>query len=197
MCERARQQLHRPYVAQKSVVCCFSILRQKRLRACRSAKFNLRSGRKTPAPVFTDSGERSLRVAAEKPRSQSRNSPQNKYYATYHFTSAPRITSCRAHRCAGARVWAFSGCGARWRVLDLQLLLSRQPILAAVPAVTATIRLMAHGRAGTVQGVSVKGASGVKACSQKSRTGFLNARTDFLNARTGLRKVFNKIRPDF
>ena len=79
----------------------------------------------------------------------------------------------------------------------MQLLLSRQPILAAVPAVTATIRLMAHGRAGTVQGVSVKGASGVKACSQKSRTGFLNARTDFLNARTGLRKVFNKIRPDF
>ena len=61
----------------------------------------------------------------------------------------------------------------------------------------ATIRLMAHGRAGTVQGVSVKGASGVKACSQKSRTSFLNARTDFLNARTGLRKVFNKIRPDF
>ena len=108
--------------------------------ACRSAKSNLRSGRKTPAPVFTDSGERSLRVAAEKPRSQSRNSHQNKYYATYHFTSAPRITSCRAHRCAGARVWAFSGCGARWRVLDLQLLLSRQPILAAVPAVTATRR---------------------------------------------------------
>ena len=127
MCERARQQLHRPYVAQKSVVCCFSILRQKRLRACRSAKFNLSSGRKTPAPVFTDSGERSLRVAAEKPRSQSRNSPQNKYYATYHFTSAPRVTSYHAHRCADARVWAFSGCGARWRVLDLQLLLSRQP----------------------------------------------------------------------
>ena len=107
------------------------------------------------------------------------------------YERSTRITSCRAHRCAGARVWAFSGCGARWRVLDLQLLLSRQPILAAVPAVTATIRLMAHGRAGTVQGVSVKGASGVKACSQKSRTGFLNARTDFLNARTGLRKVFN------
>ena len=167
--------------------------------ACRSAKFNLRSGRKTLAPVFTDSGERSLRVAAEKPRSQSRNSPQNKYYATYHFTSAPRITSCRAHRCAGARVWAFSGCGARWRVLDLQLLLSRQPTNISC-CTGSDSDDSPHGtwaRAGTVQGVSVKGASGVKACSQKSRTGFLNARTDFLNAMTGLRKVFNKIRPDF